>query len=188
MWRDACGTRDQGRLPGFAPLLGSCHENLRSCAGALWKGQFGFTLRGGAFPSPAPSPGRYPLGPVHGMVWEEGIIGFASPGAGLPRGIHTTGAGRGGGIGEQCIVGWWWKAVYGPAPRVCAPPGILPRESRGERGAVYGEMPAKGALGAGSPCGSFQGYRLHWLRPSRRRIYRIGSRQIRIGIIEYILK
>ena len=82
------------------PHPGSHHDSPRSCAGALWKGQFGFTLRGGAFPSPAPSPGRYPLGPVYGMMREEGIIGFASPGPAFP-GVYTRPAP--GEVGESSV-------------------------------------------------------------------------------------
>ena len=82
------------------PHPGSHHDSPRSCAGALWKGQFGFTWQGGAFPSPAPSPGRYPLGPVYGMMREEGIIGFASPGPAF-SGI----------CGRRRVR--WGRAVYG---------------------------------------------------------------------------
>ena len=42
-----------------APFPGSCHENPRSCAGALWRA--GMVLFAGeGVPSPSPSPGDIP--------------------------------------------------------------------------------------------------------------------------------
>ena len=46
-------------FPGFAPFPGSYHENLRSCAGALWEGRRGSLCRGGGS-LPGPSPGDIP--------------------------------------------------------------------------------------------------------------------------------
>ena len=73
-----------GLAPMVAPRPGSRHENSRSCAGALWEGQCGSLCRGGGS-----LPGRYPLGPVYGMMWEKGMIGPASR-AGLSGGIACT--------------------------------------------------------------------------------------------------
>ncbi len=120
-------------FPGLRPPQGSCHENPRSCAGALWEGQHGSLCRGGGS-LPEPLPGRYP--PRYG-AWQDA-------GEGRDRGRH---------LGPAFPV----LAPLLGISRLLPPPQRAGEERRrrgwggGERRAVYGEMPVKRTIRVASP-------------------------------------
>ncbi len=212
-WDGAGGGRNRGRHPwaGFSGDIATTAPFLwgrgRSAGGAGGVGERGERCRARCrrnAQSGLPPPGRAPprLLPREPPLLRGSLIGgpvwFSLPGRGFPprappRAISPRSGVRNGAGGGQDR-GRHPGPAFPGISRLLPPPTGAGEERRrrgwggGKRRAVQGEMPAKGALGAGSPCGSFQGYRLYWLRPSHRRIYRIGSRQIRIGIIEYFLE
>ena len=122
-----------GRLPGFAPLPGSRHENSAPAREPFGRANMVFIGGEGS----SPPPGDIPLGPVHGMVWEKGIIG-AGARAGFSGDITCTAPAHGGGGGApEARAGWGRgeKSVWRDAGKTHnlgrhpghTPPGLSPR-------------------------------------------------------------